>query len=159
MYGYKWFCITINIGLTASTAGDSNLVCSIPSGCHCPGETVVCTCTAVAGTPAIEWKGSIFGIGDGSCASIAVLPAGNSVSWQCKGVEARGYSAPDGHFVSRMNFTASRLHNGRTVECYIDHGPSPKQQQTLIGNTTIKTTPGTKMYTIKNTCDCVIIVI
>lgn len=147
MYGYKWFCITINIGLTASTAGDSNLVCSVPSGCHCPGETVVCTCTAVAGTQAIEWRGSIFDIGDGNCNHIAVLDDDSEVHGQCKGIVADGYRARDGHFVSRMNFTANHWYNGRTVECRINYGP--RQQPTIVGNTTIKTTPGTKMYTIR----------
>lgn len=110
----------------------------MPSGCPCPGEIIICECTAVAGTQTIVWSGSIFDVGEESCTHIAVLS--DRVTGQCKGVVAYGYSAPDGHFVSRMNFTANRWHNGRTVQCRIDHGD--RRPQTLIGNITVKTVPG-----------------
>ena len=59
---------------------------------------------------------------------------------QCNGIVADGYNTSDGHFVARMNFTANHRYNDRTVQCHINHGT--RQPPTLIGNTTVKTTPG-----------------
>lgn len=114
------------------------MVCGIPSGCPCPGETITCECTAAAGTQAIVWSGSIFDFGEGSCDRIVVL--GDRVPGECKGIVAYGYSAPDGHFISKMNLTATGSYNGRTVQCLIDRGP--RETQTVIGNVTVKTSLG-----------------
>jgi hypothetical protein len=118
------------------------LVCDIPSGCPCPGETVTCECTTAAETQTIVWSGSVFDVGEGSCTQIVILAHGAGVTGQCKGIVAYGYSTPatEGHFVSRMNFTAKHWYNGRTVQCLIDRGPGRTQK--LIGNVTINTSPG-----------------
>ena len=117
------------------------MVCGTPSGCPCRGETITCECTVAAGTvQAIVWSGSIFDVGEGSCNDIAVLRLDDRVPGECKGIVAYGYIAPDGHFISNMNLTATDSYNGRTIECLIDRGAGETRQ--LIRNLTVNTSAG-----------------
>ena len=99
----------------------------------------MCKCVAVAETHTLEWSGSIFEDGDESCTNIAVHNFDERPG-HCKGIMAYGYSAPDGHFVSKVNFAAKSWHNGRTIQCRIDNGP--RHSPTDVGSTTVYITQG-----------------